>query len=119
MAVEHRGLPRKAVENHLQLLETSKKAFEAVGDADVPKDSRSPMLFHPDLHARNIFVDPNDPTHILGIIDWQSAAVEPAFVHAQATPAFAEEPLLDKTLDADMPKDSREAQEHAQRCGQA
>lgn len=55
-------------------------------------------------------------TKIVGIIDWQSAAIEPAFVHAVETPDFAEEPLLDKTLDANVSQDSREAQDHAQRC---
>jgi hypothetical protein len=90
-----------------------------IGDAMASQVSCSPLLFHPDLHAHNILVDANDPTQIKGIIDWQSTAVEPAFVHAQATPDFAEEPLLDKTLDADMPDDSRQAQRHAQHCGQA
>jgi hypothetical protein len=66
------------------------------------KDASKPLLFHPDLHARNIFVDLNDPTKILSIIDWQSAAIEPAFIHANETPGFAEEPVLDKTLDAEL-----------------
>ena len=119
VAVEHCESPRRAPEDHLQLLETSRKVSEAVGESTALQDSSNPLLFHPDLHARNIFVDPNDPTQILGIIDWQSAAVEPAFVHAQVRPDFAEEPLLDKTLDGEMFNDSREAQDHAQRCGQA
>lgn len=50
------------------------------------------------------------------MIDWQSAAIEPAFVHALETPDFAEEPLLDKTLDAHESPISLEAQAHAQRC---
>ena len=117
--MKYRRIPRKALEDHLQLLETSRKVLEAVGVSTTLQDSSSPMLSHPDLRARNIFVDPNDSTHILGIIDRQSAAVEPAFAYAQVTPDFAEEPLLDKTLDADMSTESREAQKHAQRCGQA
>jgi hypothetical protein len=117
--MRQRESPQKAVQGHLRLLDASKKALKIIGDAIASQDSCSPVLLHPDLPARNIFVDPTDPTQILGIIDWQSAAVEPAFVHAQATPDFAEEPLLDKTLDADMSDDSRQAQKHAQRCGQA
>lgn len=39
-----------------------------------------PTLLHPDLHMSNIFVDPNEPTRITGIIDWQSASIEPAFL---------------------------------------
>lgn len=87
-----------------------------VGNTANFQDACSPLLFHPDLHARNIIVDPNDPTQILGIIDWQSAAIEPAFVHAVETPDFAEEQLLDKTLDADVSHDSHNAKNHAQRC---
>lgn len=34
---------------------------------------------------------PEDPTVITGIIDWQSTAVEPAFVFAAETPDFAED----------------------------
>jgi hypothetical protein len=90
-----------------------------IGNAMASQDSCSPVLLHSDLHARNILVDANDPTQIKGIIDWQSTAVEPAFVHTQATPDFAEEPLLDKTLDADMSGDLRQSQIHTQHCGQA
>lgn len=92
--------------------------MKAVSKSTILQDSCSPLLFHPDLHARNIFVDPDDPTKISGIIDWQSAAVEPAFVHAQETPDFAEEPLLDKTRDANVSSDVRETQNHAKRCKQ-
>lgn len=48
-----------------------------------------PMLLHPDLNMRNIFVMETDPTIITGIIDWQSASVEPAFWYADAVPDFA------------------------------
>jgi hypothetical protein len=116
--VNQRPSSQKAVQDHSQLLETSSKALKVIGETTAFQDSFSPLLFHPDLHARNIFVDPDDPSKILGIIDWQSAAVEPAFVHAQETPDFAEEPSLDKTLDADISDDVRESQNHAQRCKQ-
>ncbi|WPH00052.1 Hypothetical protein R9X50_00287500 [Acrodontium crateriforme] len=116
LAVDQRKLPQEEVENHLRLLEMSRKTLEAVGNITAVQESCSALLFHPDLHARNIFVNPKDPTQILGIIDWQSTAIEPAFVHAVETPDFAEEPLLDKTLDADVSRDSSEAQGHAQRC---
>jgi hypothetical protein len=109
---------QKAAQNHSQLLKTSLETLKVIEKATAFQESFNPLLFHPDLHARNIFVNPNDPTQIQGIIDWQSAAVEPAFVHAQETPDFAEEPLLDKTLDADIPSDVREEQDHARRCQQ-
>ena len=75
MAVEQRKSTREAVEDHLQLLEVSKKIANVVSESVTLRDYCSPILLHPDLHARNIFVDPDDPTKILGIIDWQSAAV--------------------------------------------
>lgn len=36
-------------------------------------------LWHNDLHDENIFVDPEDPTQIRGIIDWQSTQISPLF----------------------------------------
>lgn len=36
-------------------------------------------------------VDSEDPTNITGIIDWQSASIEPSFMLAVDTPDFAQE----------------------------
>ncbi|KAJ5585281.1 phosphotransferase enzyme family protein [Penicillium hispanicum] len=44
-------------------------------------------LWHGDLHSQNIFVDPEDPGRILGIIDWQSVSACPLFMQA-GRPAF-------------------------------
>lgn len=38
------------------------------------------VLWHGDLHLQNIFVNPNDPTQIMGIIDWQSVSACPLFM---------------------------------------
>lgn len=45
----------------------------------LPKDAvvTRPVLWQTDLHADNIFVDPDNPSKVLGIIDWQSAHVAP------------------------------------------
>ncbi|KAI2825000.1 hypothetical protein CBS147321_5919 [Aspergillus niger] len=43
----------------------------------------SAFLWHPDLHTENIFVDPDRPSEVLGIIDWQSSEVLPLFDHAR------------------------------------
>lgn len=48
-------------------------------------------MSHPGLHTRNIFANPEDPWKITDIIDWESAAVEPAFVFAAESPDFAAE----------------------------
>ncbi|KAI4701951.1 hypothetical protein J4E89_010470 [Alternaria sp. Ai002NY15] len=50
----------------------------------------TPILFHPDLHSRNIFVSEEDSTVLTAILDWQSSAVQPAFWYADSTPDFAQ-----------------------------
>lgn len=42
-----------------------------------------PVLWHPDLHTNNIFVDPEDPAKITGIIDWQCAHLAPMFLQVR------------------------------------
>ena len=39
-------------------------------------------LCHNDLHSDNIFVNPEKPTEITCLIDWQSAHIEPLFIQA-------------------------------------
>ena len=39
-------------------------------------------LWHNDLHSDNIFVNPEKPTEITCLIDWQSAHIEPLFMQA-------------------------------------
>ncbi|PLB44200.1 phosphotransferase enzyme family protein [Aspergillus steynii IBT 23096] len=51
--------------------------------------THSSVLWHGDLNLQNIFVDPNEPTKILGIIDWQSISACPLFMQAKH-PAFLE-----------------------------
>ena len=50
----------------------------------LPKDQRASTfhLWRDDLHAENIFVDAEEPSKILSIIDWQSVLVAPLFDHA-------------------------------------
>ncbi|KAB8201650.1 kinase-like domain-containing protein [Aspergillus parasiticus] len=57
------------------------------------------VLWHGDLNLQNIFVDPKEPTRILGIIDWQSVSLSPLFTQA-TRPAFLEyNDPLPETLD--------------------
>jgi hypothetical protein len=51
----------------------------------LPKDSssHSPVLWHPDLHTSNIFVDPLEPTRITCIIDWQALHAAPLFIQVR------------------------------------
>jgi len=39
----------------------------------------SSCLWHPDLHQENIFVNPENPSEIVAIIDWQSTELAPLF----------------------------------------
>jgi hypothetical protein len=68
------------------------------------QDNATPILVHPDLHMSNIFVDPEDPTKITSIIDWQSASIEPAFMCPL--------PVLDFALPADYMVYIEETQQH-------
>lgn len=43
------------------------------------RETHASVLWHGDLHLQNIFVDPGEPTNILGIIDWQSVSACPLF----------------------------------------
>ncbi|RMZ80747.1 hypothetical protein DV738_g2621, partial [Chaetothyriales sp. CBS 135597] len=87
------------VTSHAALLDTCFKILKLLTDLPEIQDAARPILFHPDLHTRNIFVDETDFTKVTGIIDWQSATVSPAFVYAAETPDFAERLELDETLD--------------------
>ena len=51
----------------------------------LPNDNTisKPVLWHPDLHGDNIFVNPSQPTDILAIIDWQSVNLSPLFLQAR------------------------------------
>ncbi|KAL4919845.1 kinase-like domain-containing protein [Aspergillus aurantiobrunneus] len=55
----------------------------------IPKNNSThfPVLRNGDLHLQNVFVDPENPTHILGLIDWQSVSACPLFMQARH-PAF-------------------------------
>lgn len=51
----------------------------------LPIDSRlrSSHIWHGDLHAGNIFVDPANPTKVVGLIDWQSIELAPLYFQAR------------------------------------
>ncbi|KAF1850920.1 APH-domain-containing protein [Cucurbitaria berberidis CBS 394.84] len=43
----------------------------------------SAHLWHGDLHVANIFVDPSEPTKVVGLIDWQSTEISPLYFQAR------------------------------------
>lgn len=65
---------QRAIETYLKLLSFL-----------LPKDDSlaSAHLWHSDLHGGNIFVDPNDPTKIVELIDWQSTEIAPLYFQAR------------------------------------
>lgn len=68
-------------EKKLSALETYLKLVKYVLPID---DSLGvSYLWHPDLHSENIFVDADDPTKIVSLIDWQSANLLPLFDHTR------------------------------------
>jgi hypothetical protein len=86
-----------------------------------PKDAAlvKPSLWHPDLHADNIFVDPSNPTDIVSIIDWQAVSTSPLFLQVShpsliefegpVTPGFEPIPLPDD-FDSMSPEKQLEAE---------
>ncbi|WEW56890.1 hypothetical protein PRK78_002347 [Emydomyces testavorans] len=45
------------------------------------KSIQTSHIWHDDLHAGNIFVNPDNPPEILGFIDWQAAELAPLYHH--------------------------------------
>lgn len=76
----------------MALLSEAEVVLQALSrDQRIEKVS-SPLLFHPDLHKRNIFVDPDEPTKITAIIDWQSTCLDPALLYFNGVPDLCEHP---------------------------
>ncbi|KAK6442967.1 hypothetical protein LTR95_000845 [Oleoguttula sp. CCFEE 5521] len=94
-----RGLDVKSAKALLSLTETYEQLANVITQADRVKAACRPVLTHPDFHTRNIFVNKDDPTKVTGLIDWQHAAVNPAFIAGTETPDFGELLFFDKELD--------------------
>lgn len=91
-----------SIETHKDLLNYGRAVLKEMAKNSWIQDVASPVLFHPDLHKRNIFVSAEDPTVVSAIIDWQYISIEPAFWYADATPDFAQpvpEPLSEDTIE--------------------
>lgn len=55
----------------------------------INKQTHAAVLWHADLHTNNIFVDPEEPTRITGLIDWQGVSIAPMFLQTRI-PALLE-----------------------------
>ncbi|KAJ8130483.1 hypothetical protein O1611_g3144 [Lasiodiplodia mahajangana] len=85
---ERRPTYHGSVDEHLRLLEDARIVLRQIAADSRIKAASSPLLFHPDLHLRNIFVSETDPTVVSSIIDWQAAGIEPAFWYSNDVPDF-------------------------------
>ncbi|KAL2408897.1 hypothetical protein ABEF93_007698 [Exophiala dermatitidis] len=75
---------------HLQVLQEGRLLLRTMSKDPRIRVVADPILSHPDLNKRNIFVDRDDPTKVASFIDWQSANLDPAFwVVANTRPDFA------------------------------
>ena len=89
-SVSNRPRYHGSPETHHQLLEHGRAVIQKLVEDRRIKDAASPILFHPDLNKRNIFVSDENPAQITAFIDWQSASIEPAFWHADEVPDYAQ-----------------------------
>ncbi|KAH6611660.1 kinase-like domain-containing protein [Boeremia exigua] len=94
-AAPQRPRYRGSVETHRRLLEHSRAVLSKMATDYRVRKAAVPVMFHPDLHKRNIFVSEEDPSVVTAIIDWQSTSIEPAFWYADEVPDFAQ-PIPDR-----------------------
>ena len=64
----------KALEAYLELFKHLLPADRRLGSAHI---------WHGDLHAGNVFVNPANPTQIVGLIDWQNTELAPLYFQAR------------------------------------
>jgi hypothetical protein len=81
---------------HRAILGANEKVLPELIKSPSVRDVSKLTLLHVDLHLRNIFVSETAPFDITAIIDWQSTAVEPAFIHANETPDSASREVEDE-----------------------
>ncbi|KAI9685875.1 MAG: hypothetical protein M1822_004153 [Bathelium mastoideum] len=103
-----------AIQEHLLLLESCEKVIKELIKCQAVQNVAAPMLLHPDLHKRNIFVSIQDPSKITAVIDWQSSGVEPIFSFANETPDMVVDPSVDMPLFQDEPETPPETTQSSQ-----
>ncbi|RAK84907.1 phosphotransferase family protein [Aspergillus costaricaensis CBS 115574] len=73
----------QSIEEYSDLLQKMQLILPALSQHPLVQESAASSVWHTDLHLGNIFVCPDDPTTIEGIIDWQSAEAAPLFIQAR------------------------------------
>ena len=106
----HRPAYMGSVGEHMGMAKATGAVLEALCERVDVQEAAAPILCHPDLHKRSIFVSEEDPTQITAIIDWQSCSIEPGLHYFNETPdlclhpnesdaAFATSELAETQLD--------------------
>ncbi|KAF1913062.1 hypothetical protein BDU57DRAFT_559219 [Ampelomyces quisqualis] len=85
LSIGHREL---ACISHLSKLPKSPITLCGPGIYQPTKTKKLRALYcypdlHNDLHVTNIFFDPDEPTKVVGLIDWQSTEMSPLYFHAR------------------------------------
>ncbi|KAI9930737.1 hypothetical protein ASPWEDRAFT_471884 [Aspergillus wentii DTO 134E9] len=75
----HHGSPSA----HIDLLHTVMKLMPVLCASPTLRRHSQPVLTHPDFHPGNIFVSRDDPTIIMGVIDWQFTCIMPRFTQVR------------------------------------
>ncbi|GFN14055.1 uncharacterized protein AtWU_03855 [Aspergillus tubingensis] len=73
----------QSIEEYSDLLQKMQLILPALSQHPRVQESAASAVWHTDLHLGNIFVCPDDPTTIEGIIDWQSAEAAPLIIQAR------------------------------------
>jgi aminoglycoside phosphotransferase (APT) family kinase protein len=60
--------------------------------ATMPADHVQPALVHNDYKFDNVILDPGDPTHITGVLDWEMATIGDPFMDLGASLGYWVEP---------------------------
>ncbi|KAI1980122.1 hypothetical protein LOZ51_000497 [Ophidiomyces ophidiicola] len=89
--VVSRGPYHGSIQEHETILEDALKIIPIISVTPLVQRHAKPVLWHTDLHLGNIFVADNDPTEIVGIIDWQYTTARPLFTQVR-WPSFLAPP---------------------------
>lgn len=87
--LKKRPIYHGTIEEHIELLKHARPVVREMASDPRVQKAATPTLFHPSLRTEEIFVSNDDPSVITGIIDWQHAAIEPAFWYSNDIPNFA------------------------------
>lgn len=98
------GLYQPTAEKKLKALESFSEVLPYILP-DVEAVAQS-YLWHDDLHGENVFLDPENPSTISSIIDWQNTYITPLFDHnITPGPFYRNRFNLRETEEPDFPAD--------------